>query len=597
MRFVLPEEKLLRGHVTDAIGRPVKGACVQVMQIARLDQLDPPDSTHPDCIYLDHPPSRPIAETNDDGAFAIAGLPGDVRATLRVSHDRFVLREAYAATTDMQSLEVRGDPRSGFGVNHWARSPDPVLTGDVVIRLESAGRLVGRVVYADVGKAARRAGVGLMSWPPEYAADDEGKFALGGLPPGKHLFRIYPPRGSEYLGITQELEIVAGKDVVRDFQLVRGLPVAGRVLDEATSKGVAGVGITYFAKEAGPMDGKLLPLNVETGPDGRFRTSVPPGTGELFVTAVPQDYAEIDVAVGRSITDAGARFRRAVDVASSEEVPEVEFRLARGTWLTGRVRDPTGKPAANVTIETRHYTAPNASRDLSRTTDANGEFRFGGLRELEYELFVRDRKRKLAAKTSVTPLKDRPARLDVQLQPMVKVTGRVRDDDGNPVADALVRLSIWDRRYGTTTPDIGHTDAQGLFTMDVLTPDAKYNLSVSAKGHVSVSSEQFEVKPGEMHALPDLTLKKADQSLAGVLISTTGKPLEGVIIRSETGGVSEARATDNLGRFRLTDLPRGAIQLWAWAPWIKDRSFPAGQHEAGNQNLRIELPVEDKKDP
>jgi hypothetical protein len=70
-----------------------------------------------------------------------------------------------------------------------------------------------------------------------------------------------------------------------------------------------------------------------------------------------------------------------------------------------------------------------------------------------------------------------------------------------------------------------------------------------------------------------------------------------VIIRSETGDASEPRATDNLGRFRITNLPRGAIQLWAWVPRIADRSFPAGQHKAGKQDLRIELPVEDKKDP
>src|SRR5262249_28818318 len=236
----------------------------------------------------------------------------DVRVTLRVTHDRFILREVFAATTDQQLLTVLGDPRSGaqFGVNHWARSPQAVLTRDVIVRLEPAGRLVGRVVYADTGKPVPRAGVGLMFWPPEYAADDEGKFALSGLPSGKHLLRMYPPKGSEYLGVNRIIEIAAGDDVVRDFRLARGLPVSGRVVDDETGKGVAGVGIMYVAEKLKPVDLLPISLNIESGQEGRFRIAVPPGKGELFVASVPPDYPGIDVATGRSITEAGPRFRR-----------------------------------------------------------------------------------------------------------------------------------------------------------------------------------------------------------------------------------------------------------------------------------------------
>src|SRR5262249_10173642 len=146
LRLVMPAEKSLRGHVTDPEGRPVKGTRVQVVQIARLDQLEPPSLTHPDCVYLHHTPTRPVAEANEEGAFAIAGLPGDVRVTLRVSHQRFLFREVYAATTEQQPQSVLRDPRSGVNLGP---SPQRVLTGDVAIQLERAGRLVGRVVYAD----------------------------------------------------------------------------------------------------------------------------------------------------------------------------------------------------------------------------------------------------------------------------------------------------------------------------------------------------------------------------------------------------------------------------------------------------------------
>jgi RNA polymerase sigma factor (sigma-70 family) len=595
MRFVLPTEKLLRGRVTGPDGKPVRAAHVQVVQIARVDQLEPPDSTHADCVYLHHTALRPVAETDADGSFAVPGLPSDVRVTLRVSHDHFVLREVYAATTEQQLPDVMSNPRSGV---HSDKSPQPILTGDVTIRLEAAGRLVGRVVYADTGKPAPRAGVGLYHWPAEYTANDEGRFAIGGLPPGKHHFRIYPPKDSEYLGVSNSIVVAAGNESVRDFKLPRGVPVNGRVLDEETGKGVAEVGIVYIGEKTAPTDQQLLTLGVQTGPDGRFRMAVPPGKGELFITSVPQNYAEIEVETGRSMTEAGPCFRRAVDVATGKEIPDVEFQVSQGVRINGRVLDPAGKPAAGATIETTQWMSANSARHLSRLSDTNGTFLFGGLREQEFDLSVRDRQRKLAARILATPHKGKPKQLEVQLRPMVKVTGCVRDDDGNPIADALLRLWSWDGKHGTATPYIAHTDAQGLFAMDVLVPGAMYGVQVGAKGHCGVYSREFAFKPGDTHTLADLTLKKANQSLAGVVVSKTGKPLAGVIVRGSKVGLdggfeSEARVTDAAGRFQLTGLPRGRIQVDAWLPWIKGGSFTQAA-EAGNQNARIELPVVDK---
>src|SRR5262249_44550075 len=260
----------------------------------------------------------------------------------------------------------------------------------------------------------------------------------------------------------------------------------GRVLDEETGKGVAGVGIIYIDEKTGPADKQLLTLGVKTGPDRRFRVAVPPGKGELFISSVPENYADIEVETGRSITEAGPRFRRAVDVATGKEVPDVEFQVTQGVRIIGRVLDLAGKPAAGATIETTQWISPNAARELSRLSDTNGAFRFGGLREQEYKLIVRDRGRKLAACIVATPHKDKSKLLDVQLRPMVKVTGCVRDDDGNPVADAIVRLFSWDGKHGTATPYIAHTDAQGLFTMDVLVPGATYGVQVGAMGDCGV---------------------------------------------------------------------------------------------------------------
>src|SRR5262249_24306365 len=38
LQFVLAKESMLRGHVTDSEGGPVKSARVQVVQVARVDQ-------------------------------------------------------------------------------------------------------------------------------------------------------------------------------------------------------------------------------------------------------------------------------------------------------------------------------------------------------------------------------------------------------------------------------------------------------------------------------------------------------------------------------------------------------------------------------
>jgi RNA polymerase sigma factor (sigma-70 family) len=594
MRLALPKESALRGHVTDLDGRPVKSARVEVVQIARLDQVEPADTTHEACVYLHHAPIRLVAETDADGVFAIAGVPEGVRATLRVSHDRFVLREIFAATMQQQPLPaVLIDPRSSV---YPDRTPQPVLSGEIVIPLKSAGRLLGRVLYADTGKPVPNAGVGLTRWPPDYAAGADGRFTIGGLPPARHDVRIYPPKGADYLGWADVIEVDAGKDLVKDFTVNRGVPATGRVLDEETGKAVAGVGIIFFSEKAPVSAERLLTQEAETGPDGRFRITLPPVKGELFICRVPQDYTEPDVAVGHSITEAGPRFRRKVDATAGKEAPDVTFQLTQGFRILGRVLDPDGKPAADVVVETRQYETPNSFRDLSLNTDKNGVFQFGGLNGQECELIVRDPRRKLSARIMARPAQGKPKQLDVKLQRMIRVTGCVRDEDGKPVAAAYIRPWTYDGKMGRATPYVAQTDAQGLFAMDMLVAGANYDLQVGAKGYCGVYSREFVLKPGDPHTLADLTLRKAKESLAGVLVSKTGKPLAGVIVRASAKGFEgEARVTDALGRFQFSGVPRGTIQVDAWLPWIKGGSLTQAA-EAGNQNARIELPVEDKPD-
>jgi hypothetical protein len=547
---------------------------------------------NPGFVDLQYVESPIQAKTGADGSFVLGGLPPEVRLNLRLSHDRFLPREVYAATTDRPQPKVAGDPN---GAGQFTEQ-EPVHTGTFTVRLERGYRLRARVIFADTRKPVAHAPWVFHYYPPDHAADAESRFVLNELTPGKHWVTVYPPDGSEYLGASAEVEIPADRrEVEHTFELRRGVPVSGRVMDEKTGQGVAGVTLVYLQEMAGRRGPWSDVREVKTDKQGRFRLAVPQGRGELFLTEAPTGYTGIDVATGGSITEASSKFRRAVDISAGKAVAGMQLTVGRGLVICGRVIGPDDKPAKTVTIQTRRFSGQNSYRDLPETTAAEGKFELGGLGTNDHlEMIFRDRPRQLAARLSISPAeaKDNRLNVEVKLHPLVKASGRVVDGDGKPVSGAVARLYLWQQNSGEWKGETALSDANGHYVFDALVPGAIYAVRVHAREHNEAWSPRFTIKPGQSQTLADLTLLKADLSLSGVVVGKTGEPLAGVLVQAQAKGRRIMRMTDWIGTFRISGLPPGPVQISAWVPWVKEQSFAPGKYPAGSHDLRIELPVE-----
>ncbi len=143
---------------------------------------------------------------------------------------------------------------------------------------------------------------------------------------------------------------------------------------------------------------------------------------------------------------------------------------------------------------------------------------------------------------------------DVELPAAEKISGRVTDESGKPVAGAKVRFTSGSffeeddvQRYAETT-----TGPDGAFTV-ANAPGKSGSLVVRAPGFAP--SSQFSMQRA---AVERVTLKSGG-TVTGTLLDSAGKPAEGAIVLSG----SLAARTDAAGVFRLTGVPRGTRTLEA----------------------------------
>ncbi len=138
--------------------------------------------------------------------------------------------------------------------------------------------------------------------------------------------------------------------------------------------------------------------------------------------------------------------------------------------------------------------------------------------------------------------------------------GRVIDmETHQPVAGATVTLG--DRDVGQT-----RTNTEGRFLLKKI-PEGNYQLTVGAAGYAGRRAGHFSFSPVTYHETE--VAIAPEHSISGRVIDETGAPLTGVRMRIANVTVSgaghypisrdERFTTDDEGRFRLDQLPRGEV--------------------------------------
>lgn len=151
------------------------------------------------------------------------------------------------------------------------------------------------------------------------------------------------------------------------------------------------------------------------------------------------------------------------------------------------------------------------------------------------------------------------------------VYGTVRDvRTGDAVGDAAVALTwtdlvldpkthrIVERRYQIDT----RTNANGGYAICGVAPDLSLRLHASAdsaaSGVITLNPERIRVERRDLAVGPERADSASRGTISGVVTGSDGEPVMGAHVRTDT--LRDA-VTDGEGRFALTGIPSGSVQL------------------------------------
>jgi protocatechuate 3,4-dioxygenase beta subunit len=300
------------------------------------------------------------------------------------------------------------------------------------------------------------------------------------------------------------------------LSLSQGTPAAttGRIAGRVTVKGantpIAGARILLFP--AGPQRGPIgMPPQITTDQEGRF----------VFDQLAPGVYRlDVQKTGFASLATPGSR-PSTIQVAAGQTVDGVQVQLERGGVIAGKVLDPSGEPIADARIMAlRRVDLPGGAaaprfmpvpmQGPQQTNDL-GEFRVSGLAPGEYYVAARPggalafggpAATSGSAGTARTALTTTfyPGTTDqagaqsvtvasgaevgnivftIQSAPAFRVLGVVVDEDGTPVARAMVML-MGDPRNGMFMGPAGSTQSQddGRFVIGDV-PSGSYRVTAT----------------------------------------------------------------------------------------------------------------------
>jgi hypothetical protein len=339
-----------------------------------------------------------------DGRFRLAGLPPG----------------AYDLDARSGELSSRGPTSIGLGVADQRTDLELVI---------GAGPVIRGVVVDEAGAPVADAGIIVVTRDQDDAthSDAQGRFAVVGVPPGRHGL-VASHAG--HLASTMVAVEVAADDVTGVRLVLRhGAALRGHV----EPRQVATVRLELRRTEA--LGVQLPPLTTEASGDFDFPV-LASGPGKLSGRGPSGDQGELEVTI-------------------ADGAPEVVLHLTPGGAIAGRVVDGDGHPVAGVTV------AATALGDGDRTTivdgrvtsgvqgltSSTGSYELRGLVAGPYRLAVLDRGRPLplhgaAARARLTlAAAEHRTGVDLAIERATGVIrGVVQDASGKPIADAWVSV-------------------------------------------------------------------------------------------------------------------------------------------------------------
>lgn len=232
LRLRLVEDLPLEGRVLGPDRRPVAGARVRVREVTSLRPEDAQDGgAGKSC--RGPLPGQPPATTDADGRFRLTGLGRDrtVSLTLEGPGGPPPAAGAVIRPTEAAAPQGHGTPF------------EYVIAAGRPIRGVARDRLTGRPL---AGVQVSLHATGPQSSGPTTRTDRDGRYELLGPDMPRATVVAQPQRGQPYFARAQLVNSPDPGPLTADFELLGGLPLRGRVTDQATGRPPKRTVVEYY---------------------------------------------------------------------------------------------------------------------------------------------------------------------------------------------------------------------------------------------------------------------------------------------------------------------------------------------------------------
>lgn len=520
----------IRGIVADAAENPVPGALVVIDGIK--DEY---------WLYPDESESRQSQTTNANGEFVFRNLPAP-------STNIATTYQVMAFTDDASAVDSTHFTHGGAVKEMTLHlQPSRTISGTVLDADNQpvrGARIYPVRTYGEIDDETFR-GIALRT-----IADSTGRFALRGLQDDPWQLVVM----GEGFAPHRTDSIEPGVDDL-EIHLDDGGRVRGRLLDVNSGKGASGVQLT-IAEVGSNGESHFSPWNIQlltSGKDGYYEAQyLTPGPYRTGVATLYEDTYVI-----AENTQAYVFF----DVESNSETRAPDFDVMLGGEVGGRVIDPeTGEGLSNVqvTILINRTVAPAPAWSIMKT-DAEGRYRFTGLRQGDHRIYLENQRQQ--AKSIATGPGEIVNDFDFVHTNSASIIGTVVDALGEPVSAATIQGSP----LMTGNQIFTMTDADGRFEVRGLPQTDNLYLYASTAEFQSEPSGPITLESNELERISLALTKPRNASVEGIVVDSDGRRLVEARVHADApsplfqyGG---SASTNSEGVFRIERLVEGDYTL------------------------------------